>query len=213
MNTEVVARLRREYEDVGLNQEDLADNPMVQFGQWFRAAVDAGIEESNAFVLATVNADGQPSARAVLMKDFDHHSFAFHTNLESQKSLEIAANPQVAVTFLWLPLHRQVRFGGMATRISAEKADAYFATRPRGAQIAAHSSNQSRPAPSREYLKSIFDENDARFGEVVPRPEHWGGWEITAHVAEFWQGRPNRFHDRLRYTRSDGGWTVERLQP
>ncbi len=213
MNAEVVARLRREYEDTGLSQEDLAGDPMVQFRRWFTAAVDAGIEEGNAFILSTVNGDGQPSARAVLMKDYDDDSFVFHTNLESQKSLEIAANPRVAAMFLWLPLHRQVRFGGLATRISEEKADAYFATRPRGAQIAAHASNQSRPAPDREYLESIFADTDARFGEVVPRPAHWGGWKIIPHVAEFWQGRPNRFHDRFRYTRSDDGWLVERLQP
>lgn len=213
MNTEVVARLRREYEDAGLNQDDLAENPMAQFGQWFTSAVEAGVEEANAFILATADTEGQPSARAVLMKGYTDQSFGFHTNLESQKSREIVDNPKVAATFLWLPLHRQVRFTGEASRISDDQADAYFATRPRGAQIAAHSSMQSRPVEDRESLEYVFAENDARFGELVPRPPFWGGWEITPNVAEFWQGRPNRFHDRLRYTRSGDGWVVERIQP
>jgi pyridoxamine 5'-phosphate oxidase len=213
MNTEVVARLRREYENAGLDQLDLAENPMVQFGQWFTAAVDAGIEEANAFIIATADGNGQPSARAVLMKGYTEGSFGFHTNLESQKSLEIAVNPKVAATFLWLPLHRQVRFTGTASRISDDQADAYFATRPRGAQIAAHSSMQSQPVKDRESLDIVFADTDARFGDVVPRPTFWGGWEITPSVVEFWQGRPNRFHDRLRYARSGDGWAVERLQP
>ncbi len=213
MNTEVVARLRREYEESGLNLQDMAESPMEQFRHWFTAAVEAGVEEANAFVLATVSGDGQPSARAVLMKGYSDRSFGFHTNMESQKSLEIEANPKVAATFLWMPLHRQVRFTGTATRITDEKADAYFATRPRGAQIAAHASQQSRPVSDREHLEAEFAEIDSRFGEVLPRPDYWGGWEITSDVAEFWQGRPNRFHDRLRYTRSNDAWEVERLQP
>lgn len=213
MNTEVVNRLRREYEDAGLDAADLAADPMDQFKAWFSAAVESGIDEPNAFVLATVDSSGVPSARAVLMKDLGEIGVGFYTNLESQKSKEIAANPKVAATFLWLPLHRQVRFRGVAARIPDQKANAYFATRPRGAQIAAHSSRQSRPIENREQLESEFEENDLRFGDVVSRPEHWGGWEITPDSVEFWQGRPNRFHDRLRYTRSNGGWKVERLQP
>lgn len=213
MNAEVVARLRREYEDVGLDHADLATNPMTQFSQWFTAAVEAGVEEANAFVLATVDDSGQPSARAVLMKELSDHGFGFHTNLDSPKSIDIRSNPNVAATFLWLPLHRQVRFAGSAHPLPAESSDAYFATRPRGAQIAAYSSRQSRPVASRELLESGYAENDARFGELVPRPDYWGGWEITPRTVEFWQGRPNRFHDRFRYTRSGDEWAVERLQP
>jgi pyridoxamine 5'-phosphate oxidase len=213
MNPEVVRQLRREYEDAGLDVGDLAPDPMTQFRVWFTGAVESGIDEPNAFVLATVSSDKVPSARAVLMKELRDESFGFFTNLESDKSRDIASNSQVAATFLWLPLHRQVRFRGLAERISDEKADEYFATRPRGAQIAAHSSYQSRPVSGREQLEEEFDNNDARFGEVVPRPSNWGGWEITPDSVEFWQGRPDRFHDRLRYTRAGRGWNVERLQP
>ncbi len=210
---EEAARLRQEYEQAGFGIEDLADTPMSQFDLWFSGAVAARIYEPNAFILSTATNDGMPSGRAVLMKETTEESLIFYTNLESRKSREIKGNPRVAATFVWLPLHRQVRFEGTVKVVSGEVADAYFATRPRGAQIAAHSSRQSEVVSSREEIEGIFAERDASLGDVVPRPDSWGGWEITPDVAEFWQGRENRFHDRLRYSRSEGDWKVERLQP
>lgn len=213
MIAEEAARLRKEYEEAGFGVEDLADNPMIQFDLWFSGAVAAGIDEPNAFVLSTATVDGRPSGRAVLMKDSTDRSLVFYTNLSSRKSREIKANPHVAATFTWVPLHRQVRIEGLATPVPDHIADEYFATRPRGAQVAAHSSQQSELASSREELESIFAERDASLGEVIPRPESWGGWEITPDSVEFWQGRENRFHDRLRYVRNGAEWKVERLQP
>lgn len=213
MKAEDVAGLRRDYEDTGLNEEDVADNPMAQFAVWFSQAASSGIHEPNAFVLATVGAGGQPSARAVLMKEYSDTSLVLYTNLESQKSLEMRENPNVSATFVWLPLHRQVRLSGVAAEVPGEMSDAYFSTRPRGAQIAAHASRQSRLVERREVLEARFRELDASLGDAVPRPDSWGGWEITPQMVEFWQGRPNRFHDRLRYRATASGWDLERLQP
>jgi pyridoxamine 5'-phosphate oxidase len=213
MNQDESARLRREYEDVGLDAVDMADTPMAQFELWYAGAVASGIHEPNAFVLSTSTSEGLPSGRAVLLKETTNKSFYFYTNLESRKSQEIRANPNVAATFLWLPLHRQIRFEGVATPVADDLADAYFATRPRGAQVAAHSSRQSQPAATREDMERVFAERDASFSDAVPRPEWWGGWELTPHTAEFWQGRVNRFHDRLRYRRDGETWIIERLQP
>lgn len=213
MNGEEATRLRREYEDAGLAPEDLADDPLKQFSVWFSGATAADLHEPNAFVLSTVDPDGQPSGRAVLMKELTDTSIIFYTNLESRKSEDMSSNPLVAATFVWTPLHRQVRLEGTATKVQSDVADRYFATRPRGAQVAAHASRQSRPASNREELESIYRERDASLGDVIPRPETWGGWEITPHTVEFWQGRFNRFHDRLRYVRNGDSWKVERLQP
>lgn len=213
MDLEESRRLRQEYEDVGLGVEDMADDPMRQFREWFAGAVAAGIYEPDAFILSTASADAAPSARAVLLKGMTPGTLLFYTNLESRKSLEIQANPQVAATFAWLPLHRQVRFEGRATPVDDAVADEYFASRPRGARIAAHASQQSKPIAERDALEKVYAEVDARFGEEVPRPPWWGGWEITPDMVEFWQGRVNRFHDRLRYIRSGDGWMIERLQP
>lgn len=206
-------RLRQEYEDIGLEVASMADDPIRQFNEWFAGAVAAGIYEPDAFILSTSSTDAAPSARAVLLKGITASSLVFYTNLESRKSIEIKANPQVAATFAWLPLHRQVRFEGRATQVGDEAADAYFASRPRGARVAAHASHQSNPVTDREALERVYAEVDARYGEEVPRPPWWGGWEITPDMVEFWQGRVNRFHDRLRYIRDGDGWVIERLQP
>lgn len=213
MNADDVARMRNEYGDVALDVNDMADNPMAQFAVWFSEATSAEVHESNAFVLATADAKGQPSARAVLMKEFTDISLLFYTNLESHKSVEMRENPAVAATFVWTPIHRQVRFEGRAIRVDDGRADAYFASRPRGAQVAAHASNQSQIADDRETLENVFNEMNESFGETVPRPETWGGWEIVAETVEFWQGRTNRLHDRIRYRRSGEAWEMERLQP
>lgn len=213
MNADDVARMREEYGDAGLDIDGVAENPMAQFAIWFSEATNSGMHEANAFVLATSGRDGQPSARALLMKEFTENSLIFYTNLESRKSVEIRENPAVAATFVWTPIHRQVRIEGKARQVEAERADAYFSARPRGAQIAAHSSEQSRLVTDRASLERMFSEMDAAFGETVPRPETWGGWEVVVETVEFWQGRTNRFHDRIRYRRGIGGWERERLQP
>jgi pyridoxamine 5'-phosphate oxidase len=208
-----IARLRREYEALGLVEVEMSPDPFKQFEEWFSGVLDAGIEEPNAFVLATATRDGAPSARAVLMKGFDEGGLVFYTNLRSRKSAEIDDNPRVAATFVWIPLHRQVRFEGTVSPVEPETADSYFASRPRGAQVAAHASMQSTTIGSREELDAAFSDLDAGFGEQVPRPEWWGGWRLTPESVEFWQGQPHRFHDRIRYRRSAGEWAMERLAP
>lgn len=209
-----VARLRLEYEAEGLVESNMADDPIGQFEDWFSGVLAAGVDEPNAFVLATVDPDGTPSARALLMKDITRDGLVFYTGMESRKSLALKANPKAAATFVWAPLHRQVRFEGSVSMVSDEVADAYFATRPRGAQIAAHASRQSALVSRREDLDSRFAELAKQFGDGdISRPTHWGGWAIRAASVEFWQGRPNRFHDRVKYRRSGDGWEKQRLAP
>lgn len=191
----------------------MAVDPFAQFEEWFSGVLDVDLYEANTFVLATADADGMPSARALLMKDFSSEGLVFYTGLDSRKSRAMTANPRAAATFVWVQLHRQVRFEGAVEKVSDEDADAYFATRPRGAQLAAHASRQSEPVPGREQLEERFEEVSTSFGDVVPRPDHWGGWRLRPHAVEFWQGRPNRFHDRIRYRLVDEGWEKERLSP
>jgi pyridoxamine 5'-phosphate oxidase len=211
---DVAARLRQEYESAGLVEDAMADDPFVEFERWFAGVLEAGVHEPNAFVLATVDADGTPSARAVLMKDLSEGGLVFYTGMESRKSQALRANPKAAATFVWTILHRQVRFEGVVSEVEPEQADAYFATRPRGAQIAAHASHQSQPVRRREDLDARFDQLIVEFGDAeIPRPPHWGGWRLRASAVEFWQGRPNRFHDRVRYLRHDDGWRKVRLAP
>lgn len=192
----------------------MAADPFTQFDEWFAAVEAAGLEEPNTFVLATSGRDGAPSARALLMKGFDGDGLVFYTGLESPKSRQMEENPRAAATFVWIPLHRQVRFEGAVSKLDDVTADAYFATRPRGAQLAAHASRQGRVVPSRDELEAGFAAIEKRYvGGEVPRPEHWGGWRLTPSSVEFWQGRPNRFHDRVRYVLAAEGWTLERLAP
>jgi pyridoxamine 5'-phosphate oxidase len=209
-----VAQLRREYEAIGLSEGDMAANPITQFRSWFDGVVEAGLEEPNAFVLATANVKAVPSARAVLMKGIDDEGLVFYTNLASRKSEEMRVNPFAAAAFVWIPLHRQVRFEGRISMVADEQADLYFDARPRGAQIAAHVSAQSQVVASRDELQQDFEALDARFkGVKVPRPRAWGGWRLAPDTVEFWQGQPHRFHDRIRYVRDGAGWRKERLAP
>jgi pyridoxamine 5'-phosphate oxidase len=210
---EEIARLRREYEAIGLVPDEMADDPISEFEEWFAEVLAAGMHEPNAFVLATVDADGSPSARAVLMKDLSPDGLVFYTGLTSRKSEEMRANPVAAATFVWTELHRQVRFEGSVDLVADEEADAYFATRPLGAQIAAHASRQSEVVSSREELENRYAELSSELGAQIPRPLHWGGWRLLPTMVEFWQGRPNRFHDRVRYRREEEGWLKERLSP
>ena len=207
-----MARMRSEYEALGLVETDMAPDPFAQFEEWFAGVIEVGLDEPHAFVLATSTPDGRPSARAVLMKDFSGEGLVFYTNLDSRKSQELKVNPSAAATFVWTPLHRQVRFEGPVSQVGHDVADAYFATRPRGAQIAAHASPQSALV-SRDDIEQRFRELDRKFPDVVPRPERWGGWRLTPEMVEFWQGQPNRFHDRVRYRNTQSGWMKERMAP
>lgn len=209
----VAARLRREYEGAGLDEGDIASDPFTQFDRWFAGVLEAGLEEPNAFVVATAGTDARPSARAVLMKEMSIEGIVFYTGMESRKSVDLKSNPVAAATFVWVPLHRQVRFEGSVSPVSDGEADAYFATRPRGSQIAAHASAQSTVVGSRTELEGRFQELDRQFDDVVPRPADWGGWRLTPDTVEFWQGRPDRFHDRIVYRRDEITWSTERLAP
>lgn len=208
-----MARRRREYEAAGLEPETMAEDPFSEFEEWFAGVLEVDLYEPSAFVLATVDADGTPSARAVLMKDFSTDGLVFYTGLDSRKSRAMGSNAKAAATFVWTQLHRQVRFEGTVTRVTDDEADVYFASRPLGARIAAHASRQSELVSSRSELEARFEDISRRYGDEVPRPPHWGGWRLMPTMVEYWQGRPNRFHDRIRY-RSEGDlWVKERLSP
>ena len=214
MRDNETARLRGEYEAQGLVEGEMPDDPFSLFQVWYSGAASAGIHDPHAFVLATADLWGRPSARAVLMKDFSADGIVFYTNLESRKSSELRANPVAAATFAWTPLRRQVRFEGPVHEVAGQVADDYFATRPRGAQVAAHASAQSRVVRSREELEARFEEITREYGEgVIPRPEYWGGWMLSPSSVEFWQGQPDRFHDRVRYVLVGESWVKERLAP
>lgn len=206
--------LRRDYAAGGLAEDDLLPEPVGMFRRWMHDAVAAGLHEPNAFVLATVGADGTPSSRIVLMKALDERGFVFFTNYTSRKGGEMDANPRVSLLFPWHQLERQVRVEGAATRLSAAENDAYFATRPRASQVGAWASPQSEVVDSRASLDRSYKRALSRFGEKrVPRPEQWGGYCVAPEAVEFWQGRLGRMHDRLRYRRTSSGWVTERLAP
>jgi pyridoxamine 5'-phosphate oxidase len=208
-----LAVLRREYRRTGLHESDLAADPFTQFAGWLAEAVDVGLPEPNAMVLATVDAGGRPSQRHVLLKAYDAAGFVFYTNLGSRKATDIAANAAVSLLFPWSAMQRQVIVGGTASPVSRDEASAYFATRPRGAQVGAWTSRQSSVIDDRSTLDARRAEIEARFPDEVPLPEFWGGFRVVPSTIEFWQGREDRLHDRLRYRRDDDAWTVERLSP
>jgi pyridoxamine 5'-phosphate oxidase len=209
-----IANIRYDYQLKGLLETDLDPDPLKQFRLWFEDVREAGITEANAMLLSTVF-EGRPSGRIVLLKDLDERGFSFFTNYDSKKGHEIAANPQVALTFFWKELERQVRIEGKIGKTSDAESSEYFAVRPRGSQIGAWASGQSEVIPDREFLEEKTKELEARFeGRQVPRPAHWGGYRVVADYVEFWQGRPSRLHDRLAYTKQpDGSWKIERLSP
>jgi pyridoxamine 5'-phosphate oxidase len=211
---EALARMRQDYEERGLSKADLVADPLEQFTRWFDEACKAPLQEPNAMTLATVDAAGQPAARTVLLKGIDRRGLTFYTNLDSRKARELAVNPLAALLFWWPPHARQVRFEGAIEPVEAAEADAYFATRPRGSQIGAWASAQSSVIADRAAVEAAEQEMAARFADrPVPRPPFWGGYRLVPERVEFWQGRSNRLHDRLRYTRDAGCWQIERLAP
>lgn len=206
--------LRRSYDRDTLDEARAANEPFAQFRAWMHDALTAGVPEPNAMTLATVDARGRPSARIVLLRSWNEHGFVFFTNYESQKGRELEGNPGGALLFFWPQLERQVRIDGRSEKLAAHESDAYFARRPRGHRISAWASPQSAVIADRAALDARIAEFEQRFpGEDVPRPPHWGGYRVVPERLEFWQGRANRAHDRLAFTRTPAGWSRARLAP
>jgi pyridoxamine 5'-phosphate oxidase len=204
---------RRDYDGPALLESEASADPFEQFGRWLEETLEAGFLEPWAMTLATASADGRPSARMVLLKEWDRTGFVFYTNFESRKGRELAANPRASLLFWWDRLYRQVRIEGTVERVPDAMADAYFATRPYGSRIGAWASAQSAPIPDRGLLEARVAEFRQKYPQDVPRPPYWGGYRVVPHWFEFWQGRPDRLHDRLAYELVDGTWRRQRLAP
>ncbi len=209
-----IADLRREYARARLDEKDVSHDPIVEFARWFAEAQEAQVGEPNAMTLATTTVDGSPSARVVLLKGFDQRGFVFFTDYRSRKGAELEANPRAALVFFWVELERQVRITGTVERTSNKESEAYFQSRPLGSRLGAWVSHQSRVIPGRAQLESGLREVEQRFAEgEIPLPPHWGGYRVRPQEIEFWQGRENRLHDRIRYVRDRDRWRIERLSP
>ncbi|MBT8448368.1 MAG: pyridoxamine 5'-phosphate oxidase [Gammaproteobacteria bacterium] len=204
----------KEYARSGLSRNELLDEPMKQFEQWFLQAETAGLKYPNAMSLATAGSDGMPSVRTVLLKIYDEQGLIFFTNYGSSKAKQIQENPKAGLLFHWLELERQVKISGAVERISQAESLKYFATRPRGSQLGAWCSDQSQPLSSRQMLETSWQQMKDKFhNKEVPLPDFWGGYRVIPETIEFWQGRTSRLHDRFEYQRSDSGWIIQRLAP
>jgi pyridoxamine 5'-phosphate oxidase len=208
-------RLGEQYSGVPLDPADCDPDPIVEVNRWMEAAVAAQIETPNAMTLATVDDRGRPAARIVLLKDIDARGFTFYTNYDSRKGQDLAAHPHAALVLFWEPLHRQIRIEGSVEKVSAGESDAYFASRPRGSQLGAIASPQSRPVATRALLEEAVANVSASLGDSVAaaRPDYWGGYRVVPDMIELWQGQPSRLHDRVRYRRTDSAWVRDRLAP
>ena len=210
-----IADIRTNYCKQELTEESVAQNPIDQFNIWLEEAITAAVDEATAFVLSTVNEEGKPSARVLLLKEVNDHGFVFFTNYNSRKGHDLEQNPYACLTFFWSGLERQVRIEGKVQKVSPDVSDAYFHSRPKGSQIGAWASPQSQVISGREVLKQADAKYTEAFADqvLVPRPEHWGGYILEPTRIEFWQGRPNRLHDRILFELENGSWHTNRLAP
>ncbi|QHV95090.1 pyridoxamine 5'-phosphate oxidase [Spirosoma endbachense] len=209
-----ISDLRKEYSLNGLDTTDVLSDPIAQFQVWFNDALEAKVPEPNAMYVSTVTADGRPDGRIVLLKGVSEDGFVFFTNYESRKGQELANHPFATLTFFYQELERQIRIEGQVVKVSSDESDAYFSSRPRGSQIGAWVSHQSLVIESREVLENRQHELETQFADgPVPRPSYWGGYRVIPDAIEFWQGRPSRLHDRIRYRKEAENWLIERLAP
>lgn len=214
MASSPISKLHRDYPDRSLTERTAPKEPFRLFHHWFRQALKARLIDPNAMAVTTVNASGRPSARMVLLRGLDREGFVFFTNYLSRKGRDLAANPEAGLLFFWPQLGRQVRVEGRVRKVSAKESDGYFATRPRGSQLSAWASSQSRVIGGRDVLERKMKELEKKYeGRKIPRPPHWGGYRVIPSVVEFWSGRKNRLHDRLNYRKKGKGWVRERLAP
>jgi pyridoxamine 5'-phosphate oxidase len=214
MNSKSLADIRKDYILRTFDEQDVNPDPFEQFKQWLHEAIQSEVNEPNAMTLATATTDGQPHARIVLLKGFDHDGAVFFTNYQSHKGLQLAQNPRVGLVFFWPELERQVRIEGSASKVDPEHSDRYFLSRPLGSQIGAHASPQSSVIVNRQHLEDRVKEFEELFAkQPLLRPEHWGGYVVKPERFEFWQGRSSRLHDRFLFTHQNNTWTCERLAP
>ncbi len=214
MDNNEISNLRKNYSLKELHKKNVSKNPFEQFSFWFDDAVKANIEQPNAMILATATKDGIPSARVVLLKGLEHDGFKFFTNYNSQKGKELIANPNASLLFFWYELERQIRISGKVEKVSKKESEEYFETRPYESQLGAWASNQSESIANRDYLEKRFNEFKLKYEEgKVPLPPYWGGFKLLPYSFEFWQGRENRLHDRIRYVKEKNEWKIERLSP
>jgi pyridoxamine 5'-phosphate oxidase len=214
MKKNSIAHLRREYRNRGLTEKDAPRDPLLLFEKWFKEALKVKALDVNAMALATVSASGKPSLRTVLLKGYDSKGFVFYTNYQSRKGKDLAARPVASLLFFWPQLSRQIRLDGGVMKVPDWESDEYFQTRPRGSQLSAWVSNQSRIIGNRGLLEKRMKALEMKYeGQAIPRPPHWGGYRVKPETIEFWKGRPNRLHDRLVYRKTKRGWNRERLAP